>query len=211
MTQTKDAAFWTRHASRYAKTAISDMPGYERTVAHIADLIAGRARVLELGCGTGMTAMRLAPVVDFYHATDLSPGMIAQARARLGDSPPTGLDFTVATAHDLAAQGVRFDAIIGLNYLHLMRDFAQTLAAIRTMLNPGGLFISKTPLLAEMSPLVRAAIRPAQWLGLAPHVLTLDDHSLQAALVHAGFQLDEVARHGSKPKDFRIFLVASKP
>ncbi|MFN4057342.1 MAG: class I SAM-dependent methyltransferase [Roseinatronobacter sp.] len=210
MTLTKDAAFWTRHAPRYAKAAIRDSAGYERTLARTADLIAGRATVLELGCGTGMTALRLAPVVESYLATDLAPGMIVQARSRLDQAPTDGLVFTVATARDLAAERLRFDAILGFSYLHLLRDLAETLSRIHTMLEPGGLFISKTPLVGEMSPLIRVAIRPAQWLGLAPHVLMLTEDTLRAALVAAGFEIVETARHGSGPKDARLFVFARK-
>ena len=210
MTLTKDAAFWTRKAPAYAKSAIADPSGYERTLARTANLIAGRSTVLELGCGTGMTALRLAPLVGSYLATDLSPGMISQARARAGATPPDGLVFTTATARDLATERLRVGAVLGFSYLHLLRDLVPTLDAIHTMLDPGGLFISKTPLVGEMSPLIRAAIRPAQWLGLAPHVLMLTEDGLRNALVAAGFQIMETARHGSGAKDTRLFIVARK-
>lgn len=210
MTLTKDAAFWTRNAARYARSGISDLAGYERSLARTRVLIDGRGSVLELGCGTGMTALALSPGVDIYLATDLAPGMIAQAHQRLDASPRANLRFRVATAQDMRAEGAEFDTILGFNYLHMLRDLPATLADIHAMLPPAGLFISKTPLLAEMSALIRMAIRPAQWLGLAPHVLTLSEPALRAALRDAGFALDEVARHGSTAKDPRLFVVARK-
>lgn len=210
MTLTKDAAFWTRQAPRYARSRIGDMIGYERTLDRSAELISGRARVLELGCGTGLTALRLAPYVGSYLATDLAPGMIAQAQDRLQARPTPNLRFAVATAQDYATDPAGFDAVLGFNYLHMLRDLPQTLSTIHKILTPGGLFISKTPLLGEMSPLIRAAIRPAQWLGLAPHVLSLTEAELSAAFQRAGFTIDEVGRHGSTANDPRVFIVACK-
>jgi ubiquinone/menaquinone biosynthesis C-methylase UbiE len=210
MTLTKDADFWTRQSARYARSGISDLAGYERTLAQTRALIDGRGSVLELGCGTGMTAVQLAAVADLYLATDLAPGMIAQAQQRLAASPRPNLRFRTATAEDMQAEGAVFDTILGFNYLHMLRDLPATLGTIHAMLPAGGLFISKTPLLAEMSPLIRMAIRPAQWLGFAPHVLTLGEGDLRAALQQAGFALDEVARHGTKATDPRLFVVARK-
>ena len=36
--------------------------------------------VLEIGCGTGMTAVIHSPFVNHYHATDISSGMIEIAK-----------------------------------------------------------------------------------------------------------------------------------
>ena len=38
-------------------------------------------RVLEVGCGSGLTLFRLAPEVGRYHATDLSPAIVARVEA----------------------------------------------------------------------------------------------------------------------------------
>ncbi len=77
MNAVNDARFWDRTSSRYARSAISDPAGYERTLDRTRGLLKPQDRVLELGCGTGSTALRLASSVQSYLATDISTGMIA--------------------------------------------------------------------------------------------------------------------------------------
>lgn len=210
MTLAKDATFWTRHAARYARAKIGDEAGYDRSLMQTRKLIDGAAQVLELGCGTGMTAIRLAPGVGDYLATDLSDGMIAQAQIRHQNNPRPNLRFAVTTAEALAAESASFDAILGFNYLHLVRDLPQTLRAIYAMLPSGGVLVSKTPCVGEMSPLIRMVVPPMQWLGFAPFLFMLREADLRAAMVAAGFTLEDVARHGTKRNDPRVFIVARK-
>jgi ubiquinone/menaquinone biosynthesis C-methylase UbiE len=210
MTLAKDAAFWTRHAARYARAKMGDEAGYDHSLMQTRKQIEGAAQVLELGCGTGMTAIRLAPGVGDYLATDIADGMIAQAHIRLQSNPRPNLRFALTTAEELATSGAQFDAIVGFNYLHLVRDLPRTLQAIYSMLPIGGVLVSKTPCVGEMSPLIRMIVPPLQWLGQAPFLYMLREADLRAALVAAGFTLEEVARHGTKRKDPRVFIVARK-
>ncbi|MDZ4054700.1 MAG: SAM-dependent methyltransferase, partial [Phenylobacterium sp.] len=83
-----------------------------------------------------------------------------------------------------------------------------TLEGAHRLLKPGGLFISKTPLLKEMNPLIRAAIPLMQALGKAPHVAAFDASELEGDLIAAGFTIIERDRHGSGAKDPRAYLVA---
>ncbi|WP_163585808.1 class I SAM-dependent methyltransferase, partial [Klebsiella michiganensis] len=78
--------------------------------------------------------------------------------------------FRTATAEDLAPGVEEFDAILGFNYLHLVRDLPGTLRRIHALLAAEGLFISKTPCVGEMNPLIRLALLPAmRALRLAPY------------------------------------------
>ena len=74
--------FWDKVAPKYAKRPIADMSAYDRTLARTATYLHESDRVLELGCGTGTTALRLADRVAAYTASDLSPGMIRIAREK---------------------------------------------------------------------------------------------------------------------------------
>ena len=59
-----------RSARRYAAAAVSDPRGYERTLRRTRELLEENDHVLELGCGTGSTALRLADGVASYLGTD---------------------------------------------------------------------------------------------------------------------------------------------
>lgn len=79
-------------------------------------------------------------------------------------------------------------------------------------LRPGGLLISKTACLLEMNPLIhRLALPVMRAIGKAPDVLCFDAATLQAAIARHGMHIVSVERHGSRGKDFRVFIVARKP
>ena len=205
---TDDARFWDRTARRYAADAISDLPGYERTLDRTRALLAGAGDVLEIGGGTGTTALRLAPGIRRLVSTDVSGGMIAIAREKAAAEGCGNVAFVQAPAAEPPGGDSAYDAVLAFNLLHLLSDLPAVLARVRRLLRPGGLFISKTPCLSEMNPLIRLAVPVARFFGKAPHVAFFDAAGLEADMARAGFTIVERARHGSGRKDPRIFLVA---
>lgn len=211
MSIAKDARFWDRTARSYAADAIADEAGYERTLERTRALLRVEDRVLELGCGTGTTALRLAGAVQSYLATDLSAGMIAIAEEKRAAASCPRLAFRIATTEDLAADAPRFDAVLGFNYLHLVRDLPGTLRHIHGLLAPEGLFISKTPCLGDMNPLIRLVLLPAmRAVGKAPHVGAFGTADLTRQIAAAGFAIEVSEGHASRGKDRRPYIVARK-
>ncbi len=192
-----DIAFWDRIAPRYARSKISNLPAYEATLAEVRRRLTPRDRVLETGCGTGSTALKLAPQVAEYTATDIAPAMIAQARAK---QAPDNLRFAAAAAApaDAAAPG-SYDAVLSFNLLHLVRDLDAVLAEAHGLLRPGGLYITKTPCLGNMNPLLRLLIPVLRAVGKAPwvHVFTRDE--LERRIRAAGFEIDEARSFTGAP------------
>src|SRR5690606_14167253 len=81
------ARFWNRIARKYARDPIADLAGYERTLQRVQALLSKKHEVLEIGCGTGTTALRLAPATRRLVATDISEQMIAIAGEKLASQP----------------------------------------------------------------------------------------------------------------------------
>ena len=77
------ARFWNRIARKYANDPIADQAGYERTLQRVQALLSREHEVLEIGCGTGTTALRLAPATRRLVATDVAEQMIAIAGEKL--------------------------------------------------------------------------------------------------------------------------------
>jgi ubiquinone/menaquinone biosynthesis C-methylase UbiE len=209
MSTSADAEFWNREANKYAASRIADEGGYERTLERVRGLLGSNDRVLELGCGTGSTALRLAGGTATYVATDFSETMIAIAREKLAGAPIPQLSFRVAAARSLAGDE-RYDAVLGFNYLHLVDDLDGTLSAIHDLVEPGGLFVSKTACLADMNPLIRLAIPLMQRFGKAPHVNVFSEVALKQAIHRAGFSIVACEHHATKGKDRRPVIVARK-
>lgn len=210
--QARKARFWDRIAPKYAAEPIADMAGYEATLQRVQALLPPGGHVLEVGCGTGSTALRLAPFTGRMLATDVSPGMIAIARERLAAQPMPQLGFALADA-DAPGQGQgAYDVVLAFSLLHLVEDLDQALQLLVQALRPGGLLISKTPCLSEMNPLItRLALPLMQAIGKAPQVLRFDAQQLRLALVRQGLEIVSVERHGTRGKDIRVFIVARKP
>lgn len=205
-----DTRFWDRAASKYAAGPIKDMAGYERTIDRTRHLLGPSDTVLEIGCGTGTTALKLAPGVSRLVGTDVSTEMIAIARGKATAGDCRNIEFAVAAAGSAPGSDGDYDAVLAFNLLHLVADRPSTFARARALLKPGGLLISKTPCLSEMNSLIRFAVPVAQFIGKAPYVSFFTAAELEKEIAAAGFTIVERARHGSGRKDPRIFIVAKK-
>jgi ubiquinone/menaquinone biosynthesis C-methylase UbiE len=205
-----DQNFWNQTARRYARDPIRDMEGYQRTLARTRSLLSPADRILEIGCGTGTTALALAPSVAQVTATDISREMIAIAREKTGGSV-ANVRFEVGGAEDAPPGEGWYDAVLAFNLLHLIHDRRAALWSIRRILKPGGLLITKTPCLSEMNPLIRLAVPLMRIAGKAPYVSFFRAGDLEQEIADQGFRIRESARHGSGRRDARIFIVAEKP
>jgi ubiquinone/menaquinone biosynthesis C-methylase UbiE len=205
-----DARFWDRTARKYAADPVADMAGYERTLERTRHYLKSDDTVLEIGCGTGTTALALAPSVGRMLATDISGEMIAIAREKMSAERRLNVTFDVATPDTVPAPDGTFDVALGFNVLHLIAARKAALSAVHRLLKPGGLFISKTPCLKEMNPLIRVAVPVMQLVGKAPYVAVLSGEQLEHEIAAAGFDIVERARHASRGRDARPFVVARK-
>jgi ubiquinone/menaquinone biosynthesis C-methylase UbiE len=185
-------AFWDGIADRYAARPVDDPAAYEATLARIRAHLSPTDHVLEVGCGTGTTALRLADAVAHYTATDLSPRMIEIAEGKRAAEEGTG-NVTFRTAPLDAADGTDYEAVIASSLLHLVDDLPAALAALRDRLKPGGLLITKTICLAEMNPVLRLVVPVMRLFGKAPRVRFLRAEALEAAIRDAGFEIVETA------------------
>lgn len=205
-----DTRFWDRIAAKYAADPIEDMVGYERTLEATRRFLGRELTAYEFGCGTGTTALKLAPSLARITATDISSKMIAIARQKAEAQGVDNASFEVGTPEEAPCPDGEFDVALGFSVLHLMSARAEALRGVHRLLKPGGLFISKTPCLTEMGILVRLAIPLMQVVGKAPFVASFSEQELVREIEAAGFAIVENARHGAKGKDTRPFLVARK-
>jgi SAM-dependent methyltransferase len=197
--------FWDRIAERYAARPLKDPAAYEAMLEDAATRLRPTDRVLEIGCGTGSTAIRLAPFVAAWTATDFSPEMLRIAR---GKPAPDNLSFVLADARS-TFDGGPFDAICAFQVLHLVEDLPGTLARIHAQLKPGGLVISKTWCFAEMGLKLRSLFLVLRVLGLFPSAAWLTRASLRQAIRDAGFDIEDERVFGTNPHG--PYIVARKP
>lgn len=207
---TKNTHFWDGAARKYAARPVADPDGYERTLERTRHYLKNTDVVVELGCGTGTTAIRLAPAVARVVASDISPEMVAIGREKAQTEGSTNIEFAVATPEAAPWEDASFDVALAFNFLHLVEARAAALASVHRVLKPGGLFISKTPCLADANPIFRAVVPVMRFIGQAPYVAFFSSDELEREIAEAGFDIVERARLGSGAKDARPFLVARK-
>lgn len=178
-------AFWNRFADRYAARQLKDPAAYEAMLQATAACLRPGDRVLEIGCGTGGTAIRLAAGVARYVATDLSDDMIRIARAK---AAPANLRFERAEAGQLA-DGGPFEAVCAFNVLHLVDDLPALLGRLHAGMAPEGLLICKTWCFGDMGLRWRLLFRALRLVGLFPPARFLTEAALHDAIAAAGFAI----------------------
>lgn len=141
------AEAFSRTAEKYDAFA-EDHPHLTRmrgkVYAHVATLIQPGARILELNCGTGADAVRLAQMGYRVHATDIAPGMLA----RLAEKA-TKLGLEDRITHQTCAffqleqvTGGLYDAVFSnLGGLNCVPDLASVTAHLPLILKPGGIAV----------------------------------------------------------------------
>jgi natural product biosynthesis luciferase-like monooxygenase protein len=99
-------------------------------------------RVLEVGCGTGMVLLRIAPGCERYHGIDLSATALAQVRAETDRRGLAGVVLEQRAADTLATlEGGPFDTIVinsVAQYFPGVEYLLDVLAAAVEKLAPGG-------------------------------------------------------------------------
>ena len=163
MTQRTDdqTAYWNEYFKR-VRDGGTDLDWRGRWTDPFISVLreAGSRDVLELGCGTGNDAARLAAEGMHVVGVDLSAEAIATAGARHGGT----VEFRVADMSvGLPFGDARFDAVMANVSLHMFSDAVtrSIVEDVRRVLRPGGLFLfhvnalDDRPLRERARPIVR--------------------------------------------------------
>ncbi len=199
--------FWDKAAPRYAKSPVKDEETYQKKLSITRSYFQRDWSVLEFGCGTGSTAIQHAAHVDHILATDVSPRMLEIAERKAREAGIGNIRFQEGSLETLDLAPSSFDAVLGLNILHLLEDAEGAIHRVHALLKPGGVFVSSTALVAEMAFYWRWVIPVMQRLGFAPHVSPLSQKGLVTLLTNAGFYID----HEWRATRESVFIIAGKP
>lgn len=163
-----DARVWDRMANRYFHKPIKDEDAYRIKLATTQEYLQAGMDILEIGCGTGATAVAHAPHVAHVTATDISARMIEFAEGRKADAGLNNLRFAQASFEATVDTEDRFDAVLMHSLLHLLENPAQSIQKAADLLRPGGMLISNTPCLKGKIGAFRPILKLGAWLGVFP-------------------------------------------
>jgi ubiquinone/menaquinone biosynthesis C-methylase UbiE len=136
-----DYRFDTRVAAQY-----DALRGHPPEVSkEIGRVIAGhvgeRARVLELGVGTGRIALPVAASGCEVHGIDVSSHMLAALARRVRKEALAGIHLALGDITALPYREGVFDGAIAVHVLHLVADWADVLAHVSRLVRPGGTLV----------------------------------------------------------------------
>ncbi len=146
------------------------------------------SRVLDLGCGHGVLARRLAERGMPVTGIDISPAVIEEARR-----DPAGVEFRVMNGEHLEFDNASFDLVVSSGALHHL-DADRALAGIVRVLRPHGGAVFVEPL--AHNPLVNMYRRRT------PDARSADEHPLRMS------DLDVIGRY-LKTTRVRTYHLAS--
>jgi len=201
-------AFWDARAEKYAKSPVKNETAYQETMARTRAYLSPNDHILEIGCGTGSTALLLAPHVSHITAGDISGNMIEIAWDKADRQGVENVTFRQGTMLAGESGTIPYDAVLAFNLLHLVETAPATVRAAHAALKPGGLFISKTVCLGEKRSLWRPILFVMRALGLAPFVKLYRVAELEAMIESAGFEIIETGTYPASPPS--RFIVARK-
>ena len=208
------AKFWNKVAAGYSRQPIADEAAYQKKLQVTREYFQPSMDVLEFGCGTGSTAIAHAPYVQHIQAIDFSSNMIEIAQAKADAQDIQNVTFEQASMDQMSVPDKTYDAVLGLNVLHLLDNKEEVIAKVHNMLQPGGLFITSTLCLGDTMVWFKLIAPVGKVLGLFPLVKVFTVKDLEKSLTDAGFAID----HQWQPDDYKspignakiVFIVAKK-
>lgn len=203
----KSARFWDRIAARYSKRPIADEAAYQKKLQATREYLRPDMELLEIGCGTGSTAIAHAPWVKHIHAIDISSKMLEIAQDKAAAEKLENITFERSTIDEFSAPDQTLDVVLGLSILHLLDNWEAIVARVYNMLKPGGVFITSTACIGDSMKFFKVVAPIGKFLGLMPLVKVFTTRELEGGLSDAGFEIDYQWQPGKKDA---VFIVAKK-
>jgi ubiquinone/menaquinone biosynthesis C-methylase UbiE len=201
------AKFWDKIAERYSQQAIADEAAYQKKLQVTQTYFQPHMEVLELGCGTGSTAIIHAPYVKHIRAIDISAKMIEIAQSKAEANNIKNITFEQLTIEELTVSDCSLDVVLGLSILHLLENKEEVIAKVHQMLKPGGIFVTSTACLGDSMKWFKLIAPMGKFLGLIPLVKVFTVKELEESLTNAGLAIDYQWQPG---KGKAVFIVAKK-
>jgi 2-polyprenyl-6-hydroxyphenyl methylase/3-demethylubiquinone-9 3-methyltransferase len=153
-------------------------------------------RVLDVGCGGGLLAARLAEEGAQVSGVDLSHTSLVAAKAHM-EAAGLSIDLVTARGESLPLLDSSFDAVVSSDFLEHVPDLDAVIAECARLLKPGGLFLYET-INRTMLARVTAIWLFERALGLIPPHTHDADMFIKPSELHGC-----LARHGIENRETR--------
>lgn len=160
----KDAAFWDALYDHDDVFSVIHRDRALRAIEHVGALpLMFGSRVLEVGCGAGRLAVRLAQRGFVVEAIDSTPAMVEAATLNAERAGVTSrLHAAIADVHALEYPTATFDLVVALGVLPWLHDPVKGLDEMARVLRPGGYLIANVDNRGRLTNLIDPLLNP--WL-----------------------------------------------
>ena len=177
-------------ASAYLTSAVhATGPDLEQAVQQVRQL-RSRVSMLDVGCGAGHLSFALAPFFETAVATDVSPSMLATARAAAVQRGLPQIQVRQANAETLPFADGTFDLVCSRYSAHHWHDLAAALREMRRVARPGGTLLM-IDLLGDESPVVDTHLQTIELLRDPSHVRDYSPSQWRRYFQSAGLVLQQ--------------------
>lgn len=199
--------FWDKIAERYSKQPIADEAAYQKKLQVTREYFRSDMEVLEIGCGTGSTAIDHAPYVKHIEAIDISSKMIKIAQEKADAKNIENITFKHLTIDEFSIPNQTLDVVLGLSIMHLLANKEEVIDKVHKMLKPGGVFVTSTACIGDTMKFFKVIAPIGKFFSLMPLVKVFTTKELEDSLTYADFEIDYKWQPG---KGKAVFIVAKK-
>lgn len=153
-----------------------------------------QAVALDMGCGGGHVAFRLASLVGKVVAYDLSAGMLETVAAEAQRRGLANIVTKQGAAEALPCPDASFDVVATRYSAHHWHKFREGLAQMARAAKPGGLALFMD-VVSPGVPLLDTWLQSIELLRDPSHVRNASTGEWRATLAALGFEIDEVANY----------------
>ena len=201
--------FWNMRARSYDEQVGGIYEeAYRKTVENSLHHLSPGDRVLEFACGTGIVTALVAPHVHSIRAIDISDEMVSRAKEKTYTLDLSNVEVTQTDLFDPCLPEGSFDAVMAFNVLLYVDNFEEVMQRIKSLLKPGGMFLSATDCLG--GNFSKAAVQKF-WrsrTGKMPYVGFFSQKGLIRKIERAGFTVLESENLFPSPPN--LFIAAKK-
>ena len=201
-----ESIFWNKMAESYSVKPVPDQKIYEEKLKLTRELFSPKMKVLEIGCGTGTTALIHAPYVEKITGSDFSSEMVKIANGKAASRQISNVNFKQESIDEMGYAENEFDVIMAHSILHLVKNKERALKKIFKSLKPGGYFVTTTGCIGGIFKIFKPLWYIGFRLGKLPFLGFFTKTDFARQVRECGFLIE---REWS-PTKTDIFLIARK-
>lgn len=205
----ENEVYWNRRSEIFDTQIFKTYEdAYGKTIDNTQKYLKKTDRVLDIGCGTGVTTIKLSASVSEITAVDTAPEMLRKAKEKAGREKAANIDFILGDMFMEDLKSGYFDAIMIFNVLLYIPDQAAAMKRLHELLKPGGYLMVASDCLKYS--FTKEAVR--KWYrshtGKMPFVEFYTPESLERQIQGGGFEIVERETLFVRPVNY--FLVGRK-